>query len=265
MCNCFIPGRVEAEMNDFDSTTPGSEQKKAVADFFSGSEGWQGKYYDTADSSFGRMLQRREMYVFRMVRRHFMKGHGSVLDVGCGSGVYLAPLAQMGFDVKGIDLSPGMLEACRERTRTTYPSLPIELKLGDIENIPFATGSFRAVICIGVLGYLINDEKGIAELSRVMEKGGTLFISVRNGYTPINSAMMALRGLKSIIIGGKKRGLERDSRRGVVSSRWTVEDRGYQNKAYDLVIFEQTMKESGFERLDALTFGFPMKPRDYPP
>jgi ubiquinone/menaquinone biosynthesis C-methylase UbiE len=248
-----------ADQDAGSSTTP-SDQKKAVADFFSGSEGWQGKYYDTADSSFGRMLQRREMYVLDLVRRHFARGQGAVLDVGCGSGVYLVPLAELGFDVKGIDLSPGMLDACRERVAASQPSKPVELKLGDIENIPFASGSFRAVICIGVLGYLINDEKGIAELHRVLEKGGTLFISVRNGYTPINTVMMGFRSIKSMIAGGKERGLVRDPRRGVVSSRWTVEDRGYQNKAYDLKIFEQTMRENGFERQEALTFGFPMKP-----
>lgn len=237
----------------------GQEQKHAVAEFFSGSDGWQGKYYDSNDS-FGQMLQRREMYALQLVRRHMPERTGNVLDVGCGSGVYLAPLAEMGFNVKGIDLSPGMLDACRERISRTHGHLPIELSPGDIENIPFGSSSFRAVLCIGVLGYLTSDEKGLAELHRVIEPGGLLFISVRNGYTPINTMMMILRGIRSRLTGREAKGLRRDGKSGVVSSAWTEEDRGYQNKAYDLKKFESTLRERGFERLDALTFGFPMKP-----
>ena len=41
-----------------------------------------------------------------------------VLEIGCGTGRVLIPIAQAGIDVVGLDLSPTMLEVCRRRLRT---------------------------------------------------------------------------------------------------------------------------------------------------
>src|SRR5262245_26279562 len=40
---------------------------------------------------------------------------GPVLEVGCGTGRVLIPTAQAGVQVVGLDLSPRMLEICRDR------------------------------------------------------------------------------------------------------------------------------------------------------
>lgn len=42
-------------------------------------------------------------------------GEGQVIDLGCGSGVLAAMVADGGYDVLGIDLSPAMIELARER------------------------------------------------------------------------------------------------------------------------------------------------------
>lgn len=42
-------------------------------------------------------------------------GEGRVVDLGCGSGVLAAMVADAGYDVLGIDLSPAMIELARER------------------------------------------------------------------------------------------------------------------------------------------------------
>jgi SAM-dependent methyltransferase len=40
-----------------------------------------------------------------------------VLEIGCGTGRVLIPTARAGIDIVGLDLSPGMLDVCRERLR----------------------------------------------------------------------------------------------------------------------------------------------------
>jgi SAM-dependent methyltransferase len=43
------------------------------------------------------------------------RARGPILEPMCGSGRYLIPLKQRGFDIEGMDASPHMLDACRER------------------------------------------------------------------------------------------------------------------------------------------------------
>jgi SAM-dependent methyltransferase len=58
---------------------------------------------------------RRRRYDVRWYRALAQRTGGPVLELGCGSGRLLAPLARDGHDVVGVDLSPAMLERCRER------------------------------------------------------------------------------------------------------------------------------------------------------
>lgn len=53
--------------------------------------------------------------VFARVVTGLRKG-ASVLDVGCGAGLYLSLMADGGFDAEGIDLSPNMVAAARTRS-----------------------------------------------------------------------------------------------------------------------------------------------------
>ena len=58
--------------------------------------------------------------------------HSMVVDLGCGRGEWLELMQSQGFDVLGIDMDNGMLEACRE--------LNLPVKHGDaieyLKNLP---------------------------------------------------------------------------------------------------------------------------------
>ena len=71
-----------------------------------------------------------------------------LLDVGCGTGYYLAWARARGFAVTGVDGSADMLE------RAARLNAGVELKKADVESLPFEDGSFDAVVCIEVLRYL---------------------------------------------------------------------------------------------------------------
>src|SRR5262245_42108156 len=49
--------------------------------------------------------------LLRILRRH--RVHGTVVDLGCGSGVWAGALSDAGYDVVGIDLSPAMVRLAR--------------------------------------------------------------------------------------------------------------------------------------------------------
>ncbi len=93
-----------------------------------------------------------------------------VLDVGCGSGKMLAPMARVGFDVVGVDICRGPLLALA----------PYALVQGDARNLPFRDGSFNGAVCYDVLQHLLGGERGAAirEVKRVLAPGGLFFLQV---------------------------------------------------------------------------------------
>ena len=88
-----------------------------------------------------------------------------VLDAGCGEGVLVDEYADR-LAIEGIDPNYGS-----DRVRT-----------GSLTELPFADGSFDRALCLDVLEHLTFEEqpKALAELFRVLKRGGDLLVSVPN-------------------------------------------------------------------------------------
>lgn len=74
----------------------------------------------------------------------------SVLDAGCGTGLIGGRLRELGFEgsVAGVDYSQGMLQACYDARGNSYTTLMVQ----DLNApLPWLSGIFDAVICVGVL------------------------------------------------------------------------------------------------------------------
>ncbi len=119
---------------------------------------------------------RRHQYILEMVERL----RGRAMDVGCGSGEMLCELLARGFSVVGIDLSTGMVQASRALVAQRVPDRHAQIQVGDVEQLGFADGVFDVVIAAGVIEYLAEDDKALAEIHRVLKPGGTFIFSVHN-------------------------------------------------------------------------------------
>jgi ubiquinone/menaquinone biosynthesis C-methylase UbiE len=108
------------------------------------------------------------------------------LDAGCGTGVFLLPLARRlaprGASVVGLDLAEGTLGQARARVRAE--TLPVECLIGDVEALPFPDGSFDLVLANYMLYHVPDLDRAIAELRRVLRLGGTL-LAATNGQEHI--------------------------------------------------------------------------------
>lgn len=64
---------------------------------------------------------------------------GPVLELGCGTGRVLLPLARAGFDIVGLDLSPHMLDICQSKVERESKHLKgqVELIQGDMRDFNF--------------------------------------------------------------------------------------------------------------------------------
>jgi ubiquinone/menaquinone biosynthesis C-methylase UbiE len=98
------------------------------------------------------------------VRSMLPKDYKSVLDVGCGVGVFYDLLIENGASYTGIDSSNAMIERAKERIG------PGKFEKGDIYNIRFPEQSFDLVFCWAVLFHLPDIEIPIKELCRVSKK-----------------------------------------------------------------------------------------------
>jgi ubiquinone/menaquinone biosynthesis C-methylase UbiE len=100
----------------------------------------------------------------------------AVLDVGCGTGQLAArlrgefPCAQ----VVGCDFSRGMLRAARARDgRTAWVQ-------GDAGCLPFADGTFDAVVSTEAFHWFPDPRRALAEFRRVLRPAGRLLLALVN-------------------------------------------------------------------------------------
>ena len=98
-----------------------------------------------------------------------------VLDVPCGQGRHAHLLAEAGFDITGLDLSPTLLAAAKRRgTGAT-----LRYVKGDMRALPAKwTARFDALVNVFTsFGFFLNpadDAQVIREFARVLKRGGTL-------------------------------------------------------------------------------------------
>jgi len=90
----------------------------------------------------------------------------SILDVGCGEGFTLEKFQKAGIGKKltGIDF----LDTAIKIGKKERPDL--DLRIGNIYDIPFKSNTFDLVNCNEVLEHIDDPEKGLKELVRVSKK-----------------------------------------------------------------------------------------------
>jgi 2-polyprenyl-6-hydroxyphenyl methylase/3-demethylubiquinone-9 3-methyltransferase len=115
-----------------------------------------------------------------------------VLDAGCGGGLVARELAAAGAEVVGVDRSLGSLGVARRAAGPRFQ--PAQ---GRLERLPFAAGSFDAVVAADVLEHLPDLPAAVAELARVLAPGGSLVFDTVN-RTPW-SWFTAVFGLEQVL------------------------------------------------------------------
>jgi SAM-dependent methyltransferase len=95
-----------------------------------------------------------------------------VLDVATGPGYVAAAAARRGGRALGMDFAAAMVAEARRQN----PG--VEFKEGDAEALPFADGSFDAVVMNFGLLHLGGPERALAEAARVLRPGGRLGFTV---------------------------------------------------------------------------------------
>ena len=117
----------------------------------------------------------------RRLTGRMLQGPGRVLVVGSGGGRELVALRSMGHEGVGIEISRGLVLGFRHEA----PSLGDCVVLADMARLPFAPGSFGAVLMFNqVLGHAASRAdrvSALAEALRVLRPGGAVLMSFYSG------------------------------------------------------------------------------------
>ena len=100
-------------------------------------------------------------------------GQGRLLDVGCGHGVNAAMLAQQGWQVSWLDLSP-------EIVRQASTLLGDRVQVGDLLTVRYPDRSFDVVLMSHSLEHMYHPERVLGEAKRILDDHGLLVIAVPN-------------------------------------------------------------------------------------
>jgi ubiquinone/menaquinone biosynthesis C-methylase UbiE len=144
-------------------------------------------YFDEMSESWELHYAPNGSMVWRLTRilepvKTWVPAGGRLLDIGCGEGDISAQCAAAGYNVDGIDMSPKMIE----RARSRFKSRSIEFNAcADTLHLPFADGTFDAIVASSVLEYVVPLRAQLEELRRVCKDGGRAVFTVPNVAHPL--------------------------------------------------------------------------------
>ena len=131
--------------------------------------------YDKVDEEAFYYNQYRAYARYLHENRHCIRG--SVLDIGCGTGLQVPLYRTSATRVTGIDISEGLLQEARRK----FPEY--QFITADACKLPFPSGSFDTVISYGeVFSHIADYSTAFREAGRVLKPGGYFLFSVLNKW-----------------------------------------------------------------------------------
>lgn len=181
------------------------------------------------DSEVGLEVEPRQE-LLRKALRGLPKG-APILDAGCGAGAFSGFLAELGFQIVGVDISARAVALGRER----FPNVAFHAAALEA-GLPLRNELFKAVWCSEVLEHLFDVHKALSEINRVLQPGGTLVLTTPY-HGLLKNLIIALKGYdqhynpylshirffsRRSLIGCIERAGFRVERWGGIGRRWPV-------------------------------------------
>jgi SAM-dependent methyltransferase len=118
---------------------------------------------------------------------------GRVLEVGCGSGGFLAAAASAGREIVGVDIALRWLVIAERRLSDR--GLQVPLFGATAERLPWPDATFGAVVADSVLEHLTDFHSALKEWARVLRPGGSLVLWSPNRFSMAPDPHVGLWGV----------------------------------------------------------------------
>ena len=127
------------------------------------------------------------------------RGRGRCLDLGCGTGLPTAAVAELGWAVVGVDVSSDLLEVARARG--------LDVLEAPAHALPFEDASFDAVVSVWTHTDIDDFPASVAEAARVLRPGGPLvYIGAHPCFVGPHSLHVAAEGVPDLSEGYRRTG-----------------------------------------------------------
>ena len=128
--------------------------------------------YDAIASTYNRRFaeQRRSGTLQALAELVQAMGAERVLEVGCGTGHWLAGLTNLARQMYGLDFSAGMLAQAQQQEKA------LDLLQGRAEELPFPAGYFDLVYCVNAIHHFQRQSDFIWQARRALKRGGALAV-----------------------------------------------------------------------------------------
>ncbi len=127
-----------------------------------------------------------------IVRALARRAHGSILDVGCGTGQLVTRLGAIAETTRvvGVDFSAGMLERASARLRSTAEPYraAVQLVRADAARLPLPDHAFDAVVSTEAFHWFPDQAACLREMHRVLAPGGCLLLALVSPRFPLVGA-----------------------------------------------------------------------------
>jgi ubiquinone/menaquinone biosynthesis C-methylase UbiE len=126
------------------------------------------------------------------------EGSGSLLDLGCGTGAYSAGLAELGWDVTGVDVSEDMLRRARKRG--------VNVVRADATALPFDDDTFDAAVSIFTHSDFDDFRAAVREVARVLrEDAPFVYVGIHPCFVGPHSLYVQAMGVPQLHEGWYRR------------------------------------------------------------
>ncbi|MDC3200264.1 class I SAM-dependent methyltransferase [Porticoccaceae bacterium] len=134
------------------------------------------KYFDEIDE-----FSEEENYFMRVLDDVIPKLknlNSKILDVGCGTGLFMMPLVKAGHSLFGVDGASNYIDRA---IRRGYKGVKVVADL-NVCALPEENESFDMIVCKDVFEHLLNPTHALSEISRVLKKDGLFLLHVPNHF-----------------------------------------------------------------------------------
>lgn len=179
-----------------------------------------------------------------------------LLDIGCGTGIYVEALAAHAHRLCALDASPEMTTVarafCKERGLEHVHHI-----VGSAEVLPFADNTFDLVVALDTLHHVGSLEDVVAEVFRLLKPGGRFLVFEPNILNPLMWLAHAIPREERLALGrNRPASLRAALEQRFITLRWqgvcalVTETQGMRRRALDacIAMFRWINRESLYPR-----------------